>query len=693
MDASGGRPVAAQTMTDGPGVARGAGGWLGAVPVALAATDPDGRIVHWDPVAEQLLGYRARDAVGRHVVELLHPDADRSLGRSLWEGAAAGHGVMGSVTAWHRDGRPVELEIWARPAGAGAEPGVLVFAAEAHSSARVRGSSVVWDGLFSHSPVGIAVFDTGLRFLRVNAALQRMNGLPEAAHAGLTLPQVLPEVNAREMEAVMRRVLDTGEPVVDFRRVGRTPAQPRRDGVWSVAFVRLEDAEGLPVGIAASMTDITAVEGTRMQAEEARARLALLNEASIKIGTTLDLERTAQELADVAVPGLADVVTVDLLESLAEGGEVGDGLVGGAALRRLGKAPRAGSLVAGVLAPLDRTLQFPAAAPYSQALARRRPYLLTHLDEKVVAAAAPYSDTPRKLLLLGVRSFLMVPLIAREKVLGLATFYRTGEQPPFDGTDVELAGELAARAAVCADNARLYGREHDTAVALQRSMLPQHITPPAGIEIAHRYLAASDVNEVGGDWYDVVSLSGGKAALLIGDVMGHGTAAAAVMGRLSSTVRALARLDLEPVEVLMQLEAVLADLAEPMLATFLYAMCDPATGRCRITRAGHPPPAVVTPDGRARLLDLPAGAPLGIGGITFTTSDVSLPPGSLLVLYTDGLVEARGTDIDARLEELTRRLADPGPSLDDLCDVIVTRLVPGPPADDVALLVARIGTP
>ncbi|MGW7456319.1 SpoIIE family protein phosphatase [Streptomyces sp. NPDC054797] len=684
------------TVTDGQGVARGAGGWMGAVPVALAVTGADGRIIVWDPVAEELLGYRAQEAVGRHVVELLHPDADRSLGRALWEDAAAGFGVMGSVTVWHRDGRPVELEIWVRPAaghtGDEAEGGVLVFAADAHAAARIRGSSVVWDGLFSHSPVGIAVFDTGLRFLRVNAALQAMNGLSEAAHAGKTLPQVLPEVNAEQMEAVMRRVLATGEPVLDFRRTGRTPADPDCDRMWSVSCVRLEDAEGRPVGITTSMTDITAEEEAKAQAEDGRRRLALLNDASIRIGTTLELERTAQELADVAVPHLADVVTVDLLESLAAGGEPGPGLIGGAALRRLGKAPQAGSQVADVLAPLGRTLAFPSAAPYTQALAQRRPFLLAHLDARAIAAAARYSDAPERLRRLGVHSFMMVPLVARGLVLGLATFYRTGALGSFEEADAALAGELAARAAVCADNARLYGREHDTAVILQRSMLPQHITPPPGIDIAHRYLAASDVNEVGGDWYDVLPFSGGKAALLIGDVMGHGIAAAAVMGRLSSTVRALVRLDLDPVQVLEQLEAVLADLTDPMLATFLYAVCDPATGRCQITLAGHPPPAVVTPGGHARLLDLPPGAPLGIGGITFTATELTLAPGSLLVLYTDGLVESRGTDIDDRLSELTRLLANPGRSLPHLCDQLITELVPGSADDDIALLIARIGT-
>ncbi len=285
---------------------------------------------------------------------------------------------------------------------------------------------------------------------------------------------------------------------------------------------------------------------------------------------------------------------------------------------------------------------------------------------------------------------MMVPLIARGTVLGLATFYRHRPLGPFTDDDEALAGELAARAAVCVDNARLYHREHDTALILQRSMLPQHITPPPGLEVAHRYLPASDASEVGGDWYDVVRLTGARAALAIGDVMGHGTTAAAVMGRLSASVRALARLDLEPEDLLHQLEAALDDLAEPMLATFCYAVLAPASGHCRITRAGHPPPALVELDGTARLLDLPPGVPLGVGNNPFTTTDLTLQPGSILLFYTDGLIEARGSDIDDRLAELTHHLAQPSTSLDQMCDTLLTHLVPASADDDIALLAARL---
>ncbi|MDX3533028.1 SpoIIE family protein phosphatase [Streptomyces sp. MB09-01] len=678
------------------GAAQDAGGWLGALPVALIATSSEGLVVRWNHGAQELLGYTPPQVLGRHIADLLHPGADRSLGRSLWETTATGRGVMGTVTAWHRSGHPLELEIWACPVpdrrhGASA---VLVFAADAHAARRIRGSSAVWDGLFARSPVGIGVLDTQLRFLQVNPALEAMNGLAESAHVGRRLAEILPEVNADEMEEAMRQVLDTGEPVLDRRRTGRTPADPEHDHVWSCSYVRVEDPGGRPIGIIASLLDITRQQRDQTEVEAGRRRLALLSEASSRIGGSLDLERTAQELADLAVPHLANAVTVDVLDSLASGNEPGSGLAAGVALRRLGKAPLTGSAVTQILAPLGRTLTFPAAAPYTQALTARQPFLIAHLDERAVATASRHTAKPAQLLETGVHSFMMIPLVARDVVLGVATFYRARPGgASFGSDDVTLATELAARAAIGIDNARLYHHEHETAVVLQRSMLPQHVTPPPGIEIAHRYLAASDVNEVGGDWYDVLPLTGGRAALLIGDVMGHGIAAAAVMGRLSATVRALARLDMSPTALLHQLEATLADLAEPMLATFLYVVCDPVTGHCTVTRAGHPPPAVAEPDGTVYLVKTPPGVPLGVGGITFTTTEISLPPGSLLVLYTDGLIEARSRDIDERLNELTSLLTEPHQPLDHLCDTLIAHLVPASADDDIALLAARIGTP
>ena len=671
-----------------------AGAWWDVLPVALVVCDSDGRVVQWAMAASELLGYTADEILGHEETEFVLPQG-LAAARSLREAVAAGGSGTGTFPMRHKNGSAVELEIWVCPAtGQGSGPwGMLCLAAEAEAVRRARGAGALLDDLFARSPIGLAVFDTELRFQQINPALEAMNGVPGAAHRGRRLAEVLPGVNAEQMEAAMRRVLATGDPVVNFRRIGRTPANPDHDRVWSCSYFRLQDAADRPLGISASMIDVTAHQKDDLNTATGRQRLELLNEAALRVGTTLDVARTGQELADIAVPRLADVATVDVLQAVIEAAEPIPGLSAGAAMRRLGKAPVNGSAIAEVLAPVGGPLHFPASAPYAQALIDRRPFLLPSVDARAIAPAARFTSTPDRIHRLGVHSMMMVPLIARGLVLGVATFLRAQDASAFDSADLTLAGDLAAHAAICIDNARLYHREHDTALTLQRSMLPRAPHHVAGVEIAYCYHPASDVNEIGGDWYDATQIAPGKAALVIGDVMGHGITAAAVMGQMRSTVRALARLDLPPDKVLHHLDAALQDLDEPTLATCLYAVCDTTSCRCQLARAGHPPPAVISPDGGVRLLDLPSGAPLGIGGIPYTTTEIPLDPGSLLVLYTDGLIEARGTDLDERLARLTGLLSSTRPSVTDLCDTLVSHLAPNPAEDDIAILAARIGAP
>ncbi|MER6979193.1 SpoIIE family protein phosphatase [Streptomyces carpinensis] len=668
--------------------------WWNMLPVALIVSDGTGRITRWAKAAPELLGYADGEVIGRDLTDLVLPD-HRPEAHAVHDAVAAGRSVTGHFPIRHKNGSTVGMEVWGCPVTAQSGEGwdVLLLAADAREARQAREVGGLLDALFARSPVGLAIFDTKLRFQQVNRALEAMNGLPAAAHIGHRLSEVLPGVNSEQMEAAMRRVLVTGDPVVNFRRIGRTPADPEHDRVWSCSYFRLEDAEGEPLGINASIIDVTAQEKNEQEAAAGRQRLALLNDATLQIGTTLDADRTGQELADIAVPRLADIATVDALADLTEAAEPMTSLWGGAALRRLGKTPAGGHPAADILTPVGRTLHFPASAPYAQAVIDRRPFLLRRIDARAVAQAARYSSIPERLRSLGVTSMMMVPLTARGLVLGVATFLRDGDRPAFDAADLALASDLAAHAAVCIDNARLYHREHDVALTLKRSMLPSLPKPPAGIEIAHRYRPASDVHEVGGDWFDVATLARGKGALVIGDVMGHGIQAAAIMGQMRTTVRAFTHLDLPPDQLLHHLDEALQELDSPLLATCLYAVCDCTARRCQLGRAGHPPPALVTPDGTARLLDLPAGAPLGIGGIPFYTTEIILDPGSIIVFYTDGLIEIRGIDLDERLDELTRVLTGAHHDLNQLCDTLMDRFAPTPAEDDITILAARIGTP
>ncbi|WP_424534334.1 SpoIIE family protein phosphatase [Sphaerisporangium viridialbum] len=668
--------------------------WWERLPVGLVIADGAGRLVQWDMAAQELLGYTAEEVIGHDWTEFVLP-GERAAARALLEAVASGRSLTGSFPVRHKDGSTVDLEVWACPAAGytGGRWGVLSLVADARWARQVHRASALVDGLFARSPVGLAVFDTDLRFQQVNPALEAINGVPGADHIGKRLTQVLPGLNFEQIEAAMRRVLATGDPVVNFRCIGRTPAEPDHDRVWSCSYFRLEDTAGRPLGISASVIDVPPHQREDLDTAADRQRLELLNEAMLRIGTTLDMARTGQELTDLAVPRLADIATVDVLTSVTDAAEPLASLAGGGALLRLGKAPLYGSPAADILAPVGHILHFPTEAPYTRALIDRRPFLLPRIDAGTVARAARHTPTPERLWRLGVHSVMMVPLVARGLTLGVAIFLRGSDSPAaFDPTDLAIAGDLAAHAAVCIDNARLYNREHDTALTLQRSMLPCLSRPPDGIEIAHCYLPASEIDEVGGDWYDVTILDRGKAALVIGDVMGHGIPAAAVMGQMRTTVRALARLGLPPDQLLHHLDATIQELDDPLLATCVYAVCDANTGTCRLTRAGHPPPAVITPDGAAHLLDLPPGSPLGIGGIPYTTTEIALGPGSILVFYTDGLIEARGCDLDERLTELTHVLEGEHRTLAELRDTLLTRVAPTPAQDDIAILIARIGS-
>lgn len=289
----------------------------------------------------------------------------------------------------------------------------------------------------------------------------------------------------------------------------------------------------------------------------------------------------------------------------------------------------------------------------------------------------------------GVHSYLAVPLIARGEVLGALDLKRTGNPLPFSDDDVLLARELAARAAVQIDNARWYQNARDTALTLQRSLLPSHPAVTGGLEVASRYQPAGATAEVGGDWFDVIPLDGGKTALVVGDVMGSGIDAATTMGRLRTATTTLASLDLEPTRLLEHLDKITQGL-DHSIATCVYAVYDPKLRQVRIANAGHLPPARVRPGHAPEFLELPTGVPLGVGGVAFSTTAVDLGPGDQLVFYTDGLVETRQHPLDERLDALLELLDDPYRPLEECCDLLLRTLHRPDNSDDVALLIARV---
>ncbi|WP_233507262.1 ATP-binding SpoIIE family protein phosphatase [Spongiactinospora gelatinilytica] len=420
-------------------------------------------------------------------------------------------------------------------------------------------------------------------------------------------------------------------------------------------------------------------------------QLSLLNEASRRIGSTLDLRQTARELMEVAVPRFADVAGVAVHDRVVSEGEYpGRTADGTATVRRIAVGATGRAAGYRPAFPLDEVTTYPAWSPYTRCIATAQTILYPRMDVGTAREIALSWKRDVKISLLEDASILIVPLSARGRVLGFVVFTRMPDSPAFHEKDVALAEELAGRTALCLDNARLYDRERRTALTLQSSLLPADLPAPPGLEIASRYLPASDLTGVGGDWYDVIPLPGHRVALVVGDVMGHGTRAAATMGQLRTAARTLAGLDLTPKEVLFRLNRMTQDLDATQIATCVYATYDPITHTCAIGRAGHVPPILLGPDGGTELIELPPGLPLGIGGQAFEMRELTLPTGSVLTFYTDGLVESRDRDLDSGIRDLRRVLECSYQDLEDLCDATIATQRPPHERDDIALLLARV---
>ncbi|PWI43956.1 histidine kinase [Streptomyces sp. ICBB 8177] len=503
---------------------------------------------------------------------------------------------------------------------------------------------------------GVLVFDGDRRLVLANDEGRRLLDLPPDVESRPVRDLGLPP----ETEGLLAGGRETSDQVV---RVG--------DRMLAVN-VRPTGRDGGPPGSVATLRDTTELRALTGRAEAARRRLELLYDAGVRIGSTLDVVRTTEELADLAVPRFADAVTVDLREAVLSGQE--PQADPRPAMRRV----TARDAVAGHdPEPVGGVVAHPPGTPQARALAEGHAVLATGDGEPG-------------------GSLICVPLRARGVVLGLTTFLRR-RQSPFTDEDLSPAEELAARAAVCVDNARRYTREHTMAVLLQRSLLPHGLPEQHALDVAHHYVPAR--TGAGGDWFDVIALPGERVALVVGDVVGHGVHAVATMGRLRTAARNFCALDLPPDDLLAHLddlvtaidqENTLAGGQEETIsgATVLYAVYDPVTGGCALAGAGHPPPALVAPDGTVSLLDVPANPPLGLGAATVEMCELTLEEGSRLVLYTDGLLRGDGRDTGRGLELLCATLGRAGPGCAATRDAVSAAMIPASPRDDAVLLVA-----
>ncbi|KUM69991.1 SpoIIE family protein phosphatase [Streptomyces curacoi] len=675
--------------------------WFDVADAAPLLLDARGLVTGWTREAQRLLVYPASEAVGRNVAELLTAE-DAGRVPELMERCRREGGWAGLLTARRRGGVRVGLMVRITSALDTQGPSRwLVLLSELAESPGWDMSRDVLEQMVARSPVGIAIVDTNLRYVWSNAALAQFGGGPPSRRLGLRLADIQPGLDAESIEAQMRHVLVTGEPIVGYEHVGRARSAPLRETAHMMSFTRLDDGHGHPMGVYYTVEDIS-------DRHRARQRLALLDRAGERIGRTLDITCTAQELADVAVPGLADLVTVDLLESVLRGGEPAPGPLSDTdpvPLRRAGHRSVTAKVPEAVVG-IGELVTYPAGSPPIRCLRTARSWR----EEKLDPLGEAWADHARGgraaiFLELGLHSVMIVPIRARGVTLGVTTFFRRHRQEPFEEDDLNLAEDLVSRAAVCVDNARRYTRERDAALVLQRSLLPHRLPEQQAVEVSACYRPADELTGLGGDWYDVIPLSGARVALVVGEVPGHGIDAAAAMGRLRTAVRTLAALDLPPEEVLAHLDDVVArsareegiepggaedDSTQPVGSGCVYVVYDPVDGQCTMAAAGHPAPAVVLPDGTVSFVDLPQGAPLGVGGPPFESVELALAAGSTLALHTDGLL-AHGDDwaVDADRDRLRGALERRGTALDLTCRAVVDALVPDRPHDDVALLMAR----
>ncbi|MET7621550.1 SpoIIE family protein phosphatase [Streptomyces sp. NPDC005408] len=661
---------------------------------ASVVLDDRGMVVGWSERAEALLGYSPEEALGQPTLDFLVDTRDQGIVMDAVAACVRDRGWFGVVPVRHRNGHRLEFGCRARAIMRGDSPAEwFLVAAPAEEVIQWETDRSVLDGLFRRSPIGLSVFARDLSILRVNRAISKFSQLPVEQHRGLRTSDFLIQQDTDTVERQLREVLETGRSSIFTEQPCRLRRDPGRELVVSVSAFRMQDSSGRILGVTQTVEDVT-------DRYRARRRLALLNEASARIGTTLDVAKTARELAEVAVPHLADCVSVDLLEPVTRGEEPVQEMFGPVRRTAIDSIlPEA----AEVMYPVGDMIHVPAESVQARCLAERRPVLDAHL-EGLSGWLSRDPERAERALSLGVHSLMVVPLVARGLVLGMLSLWRWRRVEPFEEDDLKLAEEFASRAAVCIDNARRYTQQHEAALTLQHSLLPHEVPKHPAVEVAHRYRPADATTGVGGDWFDVIPLSGLRVALVVGDVVGRGIHAAATMGRLRAAVHTLANLDLTPDEVLSNLDDLVDRLAaeqdptderapQVVGATCLYAVYDPVSRHCALARAGHPPPAAVTPDGRVHLLDVPAGPPLGLGGLPFEAAELQLAEGSLLALYTDGLIQGRKRDIDESLADLCEALAVPARSLEETCGAVEGALLHDRPtddvADDVALLVAR----
>ncbi len=682
-------------MTPGEGDIRDI---LQAVPLAVVVADRSLKVIEWNHAAEVLYGHPASEALGASLVEVLFEEEDRPgavdlfesvRGGTPWEGDRRvrrrdGHLLVSSFRADHLGDRGL---VWTATDGmdlglAEQERNVLLSAE--HAARRMSEEALgLVEAIITSAPVGIAVFDLQLRYVRVNDAYAEMSGVAAEVHVGGRVGEIVPLPS--EVGADLRRVVTTGRRILGQAVVLEGPEESSR--YFTVSYYPVRTTAGVLVGAGATVIDVTEakrLEGERADllatAEDARRRLALLATASTVLTTTMNVDELLDRLARVLTPGAGDwcIIQVrgrnDDMEHVA-----------------VSHRDRAAADELRIFL-CDNPIRAEAAGPISRVMASGVAQLVGPEDiDDALRTSAEDRGRPEMATGFDVRSSVVVPIEARGHVEGVLVL-STDSTRTFDENDLDLAVEIAHRAALALGNARAYQQEHQIAESLQRALLPATVSSVEGARFAVRYLAATDGASVGGDWYDVMPFADGSVGLVVGDVVGHDLAASSAMGQLRSVLRAFAYEDHRPAHTLARLDR----LFEPLglsYATCIFGTLDPASRIFRWSNAGHPPPMLIRGD-TVEFLDGGASPLLGAtGGAHVTEECMNVQDGDLLVLYTDGLVERRNEALNEGLERLVKAGALAGPrTADAVCDRLLRALAPvgAERSDDVAILVAAV---
>ncbi|MFI6370507.1 SpoIIE family protein phosphatase [Streptomyces sp. NPDC050546] len=570
----------------------------------------------------------------------------------------------------------------------GADDALLALLSDAPAEAVERAHEYkILRNVLDGTPAAVAILDERLRFRFVNDAMARMSGVPPDEFHGRTMAEVLPGIH--RSEDVLRMILGDGRPraltVTGTTRV----SSPFRHRQWSAVYHRLED-HGRVLGLCGVAVEVSGLRQYMDDLERAHQRLALLDTAATRVGTTLHVEKTCAELAEFVVPSLADRASVWVLdtEEVADLPPPAPGVLRLRVIASAGGADVVGRV--GLTAKAGYYFDVPRDSPTRSCLDTGRPWVGNLASDDVLLKMLRTPLNVEVFREVGIHSVVALPLPTREHPVGFVYLCRAGDSAPFTDEDVVVAQELAARTAVAIDNARQYSLEHSMALELQRALLSEPGGPHPDIETASRYLPAGQRALVGGDWFDSMALPCGRTLQVMGDVMGHGFTAAVAMSQYRSLLRSIAATGAPVERILQEADHRLASIGLDRVATCLLALVDPHEGTCTFAGAGHPPPVLLHPDAPAELVHVSTGPPLGtdLGGYEALT--LPLRPGTVLLMYTDGLIEDRRRDIDASLRRLTHLRLDLDGSLESVVDALLARLVHGTTEDDVTLLATRL---